>query len=150
MRRRYGKCCNFKNGDEERLGIEGSCSHLEPPVDELNLSPNIRAAHPPHLPLPNHVHGLVSLDCSPRRLKLAKPLLGIQPSFDRSMILLQDIVQVLDRPMSAAAAQGSFLFHCWNRRAVEACLIGVDDAGMRMRWIAESVAKQPFGRRGIA
>ena len=60
------KCCNFKNGDGERLGIEVSCSHVEQLVDELNLSPNIRAAHPPHLPLPNHVHGLVSLDCSPR------------------------------------------------------------------------------------
>ena len=89
-----GKCCNFKNGDGERLGSEVSCSHLEQPVDELNLSPNIRAAHPPHLPLPNHVHGLVSLDCSPRRVKLAKPLLGLHPSFDRSMVLLQDIVQV--------------------------------------------------------
>ena len=52
------KCCNFKNGDGERLGIEVSCSHVEQLVDELNLSPNIRAAHPPHLPLPNHVHGL--------------------------------------------------------------------------------------------
>ena len=99
------KCCNFENGDGERLDIEGLCSHLEQPVDELHLSPNIRAAHPPHLPLPNHVHGLVSLDCSPRRVKLAKPLLGLHPSFDRSMVLLQDIVQVLDRPMSAAAAQ---------------------------------------------
>ena len=58
-------------------------------VDELNLSPNIRTAHPPRLPLPDHVHGLVSLDRSPRRLKLAKPLLGLYSSFDRSMILLR-------------------------------------------------------------
>ena len=127
-----------------------SSKNLEQLVDELNLSPNIRTAHPPRLPLPDHVHCLVSLDRSARRVELATPLLGLHPSFDRSMVLLQDIVQVLDRPMSAAAAQGSFLFHCWNRRAVEACLIGIDDAGMRMRWIAESLAKQPFGRRGIA
>ena len=52
--------------------------------------------------------------------------------------------------MAAAGAQGAFLFHCWNRRAVEAGLIGVDDAGLRMRWLAERLAKQPFGRRGIA
>ena len=83
-------------------------------------------------------------------MKLAKPLFGLYPSFDRSMVLLQDIVQVLDRPMAAAAAQGAFLFHGWNRRAVEAGLIGVDDAGLRMRWIAERLAKQPFGRRSIA
>ena len=145
-----GKCCNFESGDGSRFGIEVSCRHLEQPVDELNLAPHIRAAHPPRLPLPNHVHGLVSLDCPPRRVKLAKPLFGLYPSFDRSMVLLQDIVQVLDRPMAAATAQGAFLFHGWNRRAVEAGLIGVDDAGLRMRWIAERLAKQPFGRRSIA
>ena len=127
-----------------------SCSHLEQLVDELNLSPNIRTAHPPRLPLPDHVHCLVSLDRSARRVEFTKALLGLHSSFDRSMILLQDIVQVLDQPVAATASQDSFFFHSWNRRAVEACLIGIDDAGMRMRWIAESLAKQPFGRRGIA
>ena len=43
----------------------------------------------------------------PRRVKLAKPLFGLHPSFDRAMVLFQDIVQGLDRPMSAAAAQGA-------------------------------------------
>src|ERR1019366_62127 len=33
---------------------------------------------------------------------------------------------------------------------VEASLISVDDAGLGMRWIAESLAEQTFGRRGIA
>ena len=41
-------------------------------------------------------------------------------------------------------------FNCCNRRAIEAGLISVDDAGLRMRWIAESLAEQAFGRRGIA
>jgi hypothetical protein len=105
-------CCNFEKQQRptwwSRPGAI-SCSHLEQPVDELNLSSNIRAAHPPRLPLPDHVHRLISLNRSPRRLKLAKPLLGLHSSSDRSMILLQDVVQVLDRPMSAAAAQGAFL-----------------------------------------
>jgi ubiquinone/menaquinone biosynthesis C-methylase UbiE len=43
--------------------------------------------------------------------------------------------------MSAAAAQGSFLFHCGNRRAVEAGLISVDDAGLGVRWIASADSK---------
>jgi hypothetical protein len=51
--------------------------------------------------------------------------------------------------MAAAPAQGSFRFHCDNRRAVEAGLISVDDPGLRMRWIAERVAEQAFGRSGI-
>jgi hypothetical protein len=57
---------------------------------------------------------------------------------------------MLDRSMAAAAAQGSLRFHCGNRRAVEAGLISVDDAGLGMRWIAESLAEQAFGRRGVA
>ena len=88
-----------------------SCRHLEQVVDELNLSPHIRTAHPPRLPLPDHVHGLVALDRSPRRLKLTKPLLGFHASFDRSMILLQNVVQVLDWPVAATASQESCLFH---------------------------------------
>jgi hypothetical protein len=43
--------------------------------------------------------------------------------------------------MSTAAAEDSFLLLCWNRRAVQACLIGVDDPGLWMGWIAESLAK---------
>ena len=115
-----------------------------------SLKPPIIAADPPRLPLPDHVHRLVSLDRPAGSLELAKALLGLHSSFDRSMILLHDVVQVLDRSMSAAAAQGSFLFHVCNRRAVEAGLIGVDDAGLRMRWIGEGLAEQASGRRGIA
>ena len=101
-------------------GIEGfkthrpgsvSCSHPEQLADELNLLPNIRTAHPPRLPLPDHVHGLVSLDRSPRRAEFTKALLGLHASFDRSMILLQDVVQVLNRPVAATASQDSFLLH---------------------------------------
>ena len=92
-----------------------SCRHLEQVVDELNLSPNIRTAHPPRLPLPDQVHGLVALDRSPRRVECTKPLLGLHASFDRSMILLHDVVQVLDRPVAATASQESFFFTCASR-----------------------------------
>jgi len=33
-----------------------------------------------------------------------------------------------------------------NRRAIETGLISVDDPGLRMRWIAERLAEQAFGR----
>ena len=36
------------------------------------------------------------------------------------------------------------------RRAVEACLARVDDAGLRIRRIRQRLAEQAFGRRGIA
>ena len=63
------------------------------------------------LSLPDHVYCLVSWDRSPRRVEFKKAPLGLHASFDRSMILLQDVVQVLDRPVAAAASQDSFLFH---------------------------------------
>ena len=139
------KCCNFESGDGSRFGIEVSCRHLEQPVDELNLAPHIRAAHPPRLPLPNHVHGLVALDCPPRRVKLAKPLFGLYPSFDRSMVLLQDIVQVLDRPMAAAAAQGAFLFHGWRGWEVPADRPVVATASS----VSDPARQQAFGHAAL-
>jgi hypothetical protein len=73
-------------------------------------------ADPPRLPLPDHVHRLVSVNRSLSCSEFAKALLGLHPSFDRSMILLQDVVQILDRSMSAPAVQGSLLFHAGDRR----------------------------------
>src|SRR3974377_872337 len=130
------------------MGGEVSGSQIEQSVDEPILLANIIVADPPRLPLADHVYSFVSRNRSPSCVELAKALLGLHSLFDRSMILLQDIVQILDRSMPAAAAQGSFRFHCGNRRAVEAGLISVDDAGLRMRWIAKALAEKALGRRG--
>ena len=52
--------------------------------------------------------------------------------------------------MSASATQRSLSLHSEDRRAVEACRVRVDDAGLRMRRIRQRLAEQTFGRRGIA
>ena len=52
----------------------GSSGQFEELVDELNLTPNIRSAHPPNLPLPQHVDGLITLIRSLRRLEFSEPL----------------------------------------------------------------------------
>jgi hypothetical protein len=103
-------------------------------------------ADPPRLPFPEHVHRLIARDRPPRCPELAKVLLGLDASFDRAMILLQDVVQILDRSMAAAAAQDSFRFRSGNRRAIEPRPIRVDDAGLGMRPIAEG----PRNRRWAA
>jgi hypothetical protein len=87
---------------------EVSGSQIEQPVDEPILLANIILDDPPRLPLADHVYSFVSRNRSPSCVELAKALLGLHSSFDRSMILLQDIVQILDRSMPAAAVQGSF------------------------------------------
>jgi hypothetical protein len=79
--------------------------------DEPDLSPNIIAPHPPNLPLPNHVHRLIALNGSPGRVKFPEALLGVDPAFDRPMVLFDDVVQVLDRSMAAWAAQCPFLLN---------------------------------------
>ena len=59
------------------LGGEVSGDQIEQLVDELILFANISVADPPRLPLPDHVHRLVSLNRSPGRLEFAKALLGL-------------------------------------------------------------------------
>jgi hypothetical protein len=85
---------------------DGRCSggQFEELVDELNVTPNISPAHPPNLPLPHHVYRLITLNGSLRRLEFSEPLLGVHPVFDRAVILLQDIVQVLHRSVPTTAA----------------------------------------------
>jgi hypothetical protein len=65
---------------------------------------DIILADPSRWPSPDYVHRLVSMNRSPRCPELAKTLLGLQPSFDRSMILLEDIVQISNGSISAEAA----------------------------------------------
>jgi len=52
---------------------------------------NSVAAEPPRLPLADHLGRLVSVYRSPGHLKFAKTLLGFHATFDRAMILLQDV-----------------------------------------------------------
>src|SRR5713226_5868452 len=101
---------------------DGRCpssgGQFEKPVDELNLTPNISSAHPPNLPLPHHVHRLITLNGSLRRLEFSEPLLGVHSAFDRSLVLLQNVVQILDGSVAAPAAERPFLLYVCDGRAV--------------------------------
>ncbi len=66
---------------------------------------NVMPAQPPHLTLPNYVHRLIALNRSSRRLEFTKPLLGVHSPFDRAMVLLDDVVQILDGTVAAPAAE---------------------------------------------
>jgi hypothetical protein len=68
-------------------------------------------AQPPHLALPNYVHRRIALNRSSRGLKLAKPLLGLHSPFDRAMVLLDDVVQILDGSVPAPVAERPFLLY---------------------------------------
>jgi hypothetical protein len=81
-----------------------SAGQLEELVDELNLTLNIFPVYPTSLPFPDHVHAFVTLNGSLRRLEFSEPLLGVHSAFDRAVVLLQDIVQVLHRSVPTTAA----------------------------------------------
>jgi hypothetical protein len=83
----------------------GSGGQSEQLVDKLILTPNIRPAHPSNLSLPHRVDRFITLNRSSRRLELAESLLGVHPSLDGAVVLLDDVVQVLHGPVPAATPQ---------------------------------------------
>jgi hypothetical protein len=61
------------------------------------------------LALPNYVHRLIALNRSSRSPEFTVLLLGLHSPFDRAMVLLDDVVQILDGPVAAPAAARPFL-----------------------------------------
>ena len=121
-----------------------SCQ-IEETVDELDLSRQIISCHPSNLPLPDHVDCFVALNGSPGRLKFSESLFGINSTFDGSMILFEDVIQVLHGSVSTTIAQRLFLLTVSERGAVDRRQVGVDHSRLWMGWIAERLAKQALG-----
>ena len=63
-------------------------------MDEENLPGHIALRQPPHLPFPNHLNDLVTLDGSPGSVEGPEALLGVDAPFHGPVVLLNDIVQV--------------------------------------------------------
>src|SRR5271167_1083626 len=122
---------------------------VEKAVDELNLPKKIISCHPSNLPLPDHMDCFVALNRSPRRLEFSEALLGIHSTFDGSMILFENVVQVLHRSVSTAVAQRAFLLTVGDRGAVDRRQISVDHSRLEMGSIAKRLAKQPLGSIGV-
>src|ERR1039457_2434928 len=121
---------------------------IEKAVDELNLKKKIISCHPSNLPLPDHVDCFVALKRSPCCLEFSEALLGVYSTFDGSMILFENVIQVLHRSVSTAVAQRPFLFTVRDRRAINRCQVGVDHSRLGMGSIADRLAKEPLGSLG--
>ena len=91
---------------------------IEKTVDELNLPKKIISCHPSNLPLPDHMNRFVTLYRSPGRLEFSEALLCVHSTFDGSMILFENVVQVLHGSVSTAVAQRPFLLTVGERGAV--------------------------------
>src|SRR5271169_6876659 len=122
---------------------------VEKAVDELNLTKKIIYLHPSNLPLPDHVDCFAALNRSPSRLEFSETLLGLHATFDGSLILFENDVQVLHRSVSTALAQRPFLLTVGDRGAVNRRQVRVDHSRLRMGSIAERLAKQALGSVGV-
>src|ERR1022692_3434795 len=111
-RKPEGSVASFETEQRVRrgTGFPGTLNgHFEEFVDESILTPHATPAQPPHLALPNYVHRLIALNRSSRSLEFAEPLLGIHSPFDRAMVLIEDVVQILDGSVAAPAFSTSHL-----------------------------------------
>jgi hypothetical protein len=84
-------------------------------------------------------------------LEFAKPLLGVHSPFDRAMVLLDDVVQILDRSVAAPAAKRGFLLYVCDSRAVDRRQIRVDRSlnALRNSRLAESASRHADNRKSM-
>jgi hypothetical protein len=96
------KCCKpiSQRARHGSTSTSGNVGETEEPGYECHLPNDVVLRQPSHLSFADHVHRLDTLNGSPRRIERAKPLTGSNAPFDRSVILLHDVVQVAHRPAS--------------------------------------------------
>ncbi len=95
------------------------------------------SSYPSNLPLPDHVDCFVALNGSPGCLEFSESLFGVHSTFDGSMILFEDVIQVLHGSVSTTMAQCSLLLTVEDRGAIDRRQVGVDHSRLRMGSIAE-------------
>ena len=83
----------------------GQAEHF---VDELILTPDILSLDPPNLALAEHVERFITLKGSVCCLEFAKPLLGVHAAFNCSMVLFEDVVQILYRSVPTTPVKRPF------------------------------------------
>jgi magnesium-transporting ATPase (P-type) len=142
---KHGSVATFHRGQIIECAHVCSGCQIEEVVDELNLPKQIISCHPSNLPLPDHVDCFVALNGSLGRLESSEALFGVHSTFDGSMILSEDIIQVLHGSVSTTMAQSPFLLTVGDRGAVDRRQVGVDYSRLWMGSIAERLAKQALG-----
>jgi hypothetical protein len=128
---RVGSVASFaaEHGSSQKRRRPGnSGGHIEEFVDEPILTPD-----PVHSDTALDVHRLIAPNRSLRSLEFAKPVLGVHSPFNRAMVLLDDVVQILDGSVAAPTAECLFLLYVGDGRAVDWRQVRIDDAGLSMR-----------------
>src|ERR1041385_9220759 len=100
--------------------------------DEHSLVGDIVFSYVPHLSLAYHVHRFDPLKRSPCRTKGAESLARSKPPFYRSMILLEDVVQVLYWSTTTTSAEVTGLLQLRYGLRVRRVPVHVDGHSTRL------------------
>src|SRR6266403_5714864 len=92
----------------------------------------------------DHVDYLVAGQRAPGSPKRSEALAGVNPPLDGPVVLLQDIIEVLHRPVLAAGVQRSFTLELSDGGRVSRMPIGVDDTRRGMVLLT-----QGFGQKAL-
>ena len=145
-----GFCCNVWDHARESVGwtsLHGQSEHL---VDQARLTDHVALRHPPRLPLAERMHYLDTADGPPRRGEPLEPQHRPGAAFDESMVLLDDVVQILALAERRTWSEKSLVFDGLERDRVSGVLVHVHDArGRRMRR-TDRLAEKRDGRIPVA
>ena len=145
-----GFCCNVWDHARESVGwtsLHGQSEHL---VDQPRLTDHVALRHPPRLSLAERMHHLDTADGPPRRGELLEPQHRPGAAFDESMVLLDDVVQILALAERRTWSEQSLVFDGLERDRVGGVLVHVHDArGRRMRR-TDRLAEERDGRIPVA
>ena len=117
----------------------------EEPCNKCYLPSDVILRQPSHLSLADHVHRLDTLNRSRRRIERAKPLTGSYPSFDRSVILLHDVVQVAHWPAPASSSELSGALEFCNDLWIGRISIYIDHSWTRVANGPQCLPEKAFG-----
>ena len=143
-------CCNVWDHARESVGwtsLHGQSEHL---VDQPRLTDHVALRHPPRLPLAERMHYLDTADGPPRRGEPLEPQHRPGTAFNESMVLLDDVVQILALAERRTWSEKSLVFDGLERDRVSGVLVHVHDArGRRMRR-TDRLAEERDGRIPVA
>ena len=114
-------------------------------IEEQDQPQYVSFGLPPHLAFSDHVHHLVSLDRPPGPMKRSESLAGVNPSVDRSMILLHDVVQVRTGTAAAPPAEFALLLQFCHDLGVRRVAVDVDHPGPRMTRSKQGILEETLG-----
>src|SRR3954451_16106858 len=113
------------------------------------LSPHITPANVPNLPLSDHRHSLVKRQRSSRGWQTAEAQPRPDQALHAPMVLLNDVVQVFDLAQPGEPPQLTLALQGRDRGGIGRVLVDRDRARVPRMRLAQRLAEEPLGGRGI-